>query len=132
MKRKLIVLLIIWSLLLTNISFASINGIQEDDLFTTKTVVLYSDKHLTVWLQTVNPDINISICSFQLQKYNGYTWTPVTNDQPDFITGSYTSTSFYETYDYSEYITTTGKYRVKLQLRADNDYRTIFSTAYTY
>ena len=132
MKRKLMVLLIIWSLLLTNISFASVNGIQEDDIFTTKTEVLYSDKHLTVWLQTVNPATSICIHSFQLQKYNGYTWTPVTNNQPDYISGTYTSTSLYETYDYSEYITTTGKYRVKLQVEADGNYRTIFSTAYTY
>ena len=54
MKKTIFSMLLVLCMLVTYTSFASINGIQADNVFTSKTAVLNSSGYLSVYLETIN------------------------------------------------------------------------------
>lgn len=132
MKKTIFSMLLVLCMLVTYTSFASINGIQADNVFTSKTAVLNSSGYLSVYLETINYSNIIRINSCKLQKYNGSSWSNLAISGlpiPDTLSSSHYI--LVAGHDYSEYIET-GKYRFKLQVEADGNTRTIYSNAVTF
>ena len=134
MKKTIISMFIVLCLLVANVSYASINGIQADTVFANKTAVLNSSGYLSVYLETFNYSDTIRINTCKLQKYNAISssWdtlqingltVPGTLSISNFIL---TAGDYYTTY------LVTGKYRFRLQVEADGAVRTIYSNAVVF
>ena len=125
MKKRIIALCIIFSILCANVSFATISSIHADEYFNEASAYLDSYKVLSIALVAVNTPSTVGVSSLILQKKVDNEWINI---------GSITLPSPHENnngtfganVNCSNYINQAGTYRVKVQI-----YK-IVSSDYTY
>lgn len=135
MKYRIASILMVVCIFISCISFAGTTQINADTYYFQAYGILLTDKSLDIKLQGRHVYDEIKITSCKLQKYNGSSWDDFCNlPSPTYIA---VNCDIYEVnVVYSSYIGT-GKYRIKIVSRLEDDYygtynKTIYSTSMTY
>ena len=128
MRRKIAIILLF--IFITNV--IPVNAAQlSDPVFESATVTLSPEKIVTISLDTqyVVPSIEIKKCWIEREESGNW----VTKHTFIYTGLIATNTiSYTETLNYSNYITLSGKYRIKCTVKADGHSLTIYSTPRTF